>query len=177
MLDGYNHRRWHSGIKRLTSYRKLCIFRQVKLKEGQHKTRRGVQYILGKSTQHRNGGICYMKALSIRQPWAWLIANGYKDIENRRWLTKFRGKFLIHTGKKFDFEGYEWVVSEMGLPMPRPSEFKRGGIVGVAEIIDCVREHKSPWFSGPYGFVMKNAKPLPFKPLPGKLRFFEATKT
>ena len=26
-----------------------------------------------------------MKALSIRQPWAWLIVNGYKDVENRTW--------------------------------------------------------------------------------------------
>ena len=34
--------------------------------------------------------------LSIRQPWAWLIVNGYKDIENRTWSTRFRGKVLIH---------------------------------------------------------------------------------
>lgn len=37
-----------------------------------------------------------MKALSIRQPWAWLIANGYKDIENRSWRTNYRGPVLIH---------------------------------------------------------------------------------
>ncbi len=37
--------------------------------------------------------------LSIRQPWAWLIVNGYKDIENRTWSTRFRGKVLIHAGK------------------------------------------------------------------------------
>ncbi|MEI3544750.1 MAG: ASCH domain-containing protein [Alphaproteobacteria bacterium] len=40
--------------------------------------------------------------LSIRQPWAWLIVNGYKDIENRTWPTHFRGKVLIHAGKKWD---------------------------------------------------------------------------
>jgi hypothetical protein len=40
-----------------------------------------------------------MKALSIRQPWAWLIVNGYKDIENRSWATKFRGPVLIHAAK------------------------------------------------------------------------------
>ena len=32
-----------------------------------------------------------MKALSIRQPWAWAIINAGKDIENRQWPTKFRG--------------------------------------------------------------------------------------
>jgi ASCH domain len=37
-----------------------------------------------------------MKALPIRQPYAWLIVNGHKDIENRAWPTKFRGRVLIH---------------------------------------------------------------------------------
>jgi len=32
-----------------------------------------------------------MKALSIRQPYAWLIIHGYKDIENRTWGTRVRG--------------------------------------------------------------------------------------
>ena len=40
-----------------------------------------------------------MKALSIRQPWAWLIVHGRKDIENRSWRTKFRGRFLVHAAQ------------------------------------------------------------------------------
>jgi ASCH domain len=40
-----------------------------------------------------------MKAPSIRQRWAWLIVNGHKDIENRAWPTKFRGRVLIHASK------------------------------------------------------------------------------
>jgi len=40
--------------------------------------------------------------LSIRQPWAWLCAEGFKDIENRTWATKYRGPFYIHTGKTLD---------------------------------------------------------------------------
>ena len=43
-----------------------------------------------------------MKALSIKQPWAWLIVNGFKDIENRTWRTKIRGEFLIHAGIEAD---------------------------------------------------------------------------
>ena len=39
-----------------------------------------------------------MKALSIKQPWAWLICAGYKDIENRDWSTKFRGRIYVHAG-------------------------------------------------------------------------------
>lgn len=42
-----------------------------------------------------------MKAISINQPWAWCIVNGYKPIENRDWATQFRGTVLIHAGKKF----------------------------------------------------------------------------
>jgi len=36
-----------------------------------------------------------VKVIVVRQPWAWLIVNGYKDIENRSWHTRYRGKLLI----------------------------------------------------------------------------------
>jgi hypothetical protein len=39
-----------------------------------------------------------MRTLSIRQPWAWLIVNGHKPVENRDWATSFRGPVLIHAG-------------------------------------------------------------------------------
>ena len=42
-----------------------------------------------------------MKALSIQQPWAWLIINRHKHVENRDWPTKQRGEILVHTGKKW----------------------------------------------------------------------------
>jgi hypothetical protein len=114
-----------------------------------------------------------MKALSIRQPWAWLIIRGHKDIENRTWLTNFRGKFLIHAGKKFDYEGYNWVLSEMNMELPEIKDYERGGIVGSAKVTDCVALFDSPWFFGPYGFVICNPKPLPFLPFRGRLGFFE----
>ena len=43
-----------------------------------------------------------MKAISIRQPWAWLVVHGYKDVDNRTWATKHRGPILIHAGKALD---------------------------------------------------------------------------
>lgn len=42
-----------------------------------------------------------MKALSVRQPYAWLIVNGIKDIENRTWRTGYRGPVLIHASKNY----------------------------------------------------------------------------
>lgn len=113
-----------------------------------------------------------MRALSIRQPWAWLIVQGYKDIENRFWLTNYRGEFLIHAGKKLDLS-LEPIRYAMKLGIYLPRNVFAGGIVGIAEITDCVASHSSEWFTGPYGFVIKNAKPLEFYPLKGQLGFFE----
>ena len=114
-----------------------------------------------------------MKALSIRQPWAWLIVNGHKNIENRTWPTNFRGKFLIHAGRKFDHEGYDWVLSEMNIELPELKDYERGGIIGSAEVSDCVTRSDSRWFFGPFGFVLCNPKPLTFQPYRGCLGFFE----
>lgn len=49
-----------------------------------------------------------------------------------------------------------------------------GGIVGMTEILDCVEEHKSPWFFGKYGFVLARSRPLPFLPSKGQLGFYNA---
>ena len=51
-----------------------------------------------------------------------------------------------------------------------------GGIVGSAEITECVTQHNNRWFFGPYGFVLKNAQPLQFVSLPGKVRFFDVNE-
>ena len=40
-----------------------------------------------------------MKVLTIKQPWATLIMQGYKRFEFRSWQTKYRGDLLIHAGK------------------------------------------------------------------------------
>lgn len=112
-------------------------------------------------------------ALSIQQPWAWLIVHGYKDVENRTWSTSLRGPFLVHAGLKFDREGYELVRAHFpDIPMPHPSSMERGGVVGRANLIDCVRTATSRWFSGPYGFVLADAEPLTLRPCRGRLGFF-----
>jgi ASCH domain len=116
-----------------------------------------------------------MKALSIRQPWAWLIINGFKDIENRSWPTKFRGKIYVHAGKVITDEEYLdafLVAQKNGVMLPLGHELERGGIVGEVEIVDCVNGSKSPWFFGEYGFVLREAKPIPFQPCKGALGFF-----
>lgn len=119
-----------------------------------------------------------MRALSIQQPWAWLIVKGYKDIENRSWPTKHRGKILIHAGKKFDRDGYDFVRQNFPtIPLPDPGNFNLGGIVGEAQIVGCVRASWSPWFFGPFGFVLEKAKVSEFKPCLGKPGLFRPELT
>lgn len=116
-----------------------------------------------------------MIALSILQPWAWLIVNGHKDIENRTWATKRRGDILIHAGKRWGREQRDDLagVREMFPHLQIPDEFDLGGIVGAARIIDCVSEHPSRWFNGPFGFVLDQQRKSPhFVPYKGQLGFF-----
>lgn len=110
------------------------------------------------------------KALSIQQPWAWAILHAGKDVENRTWSTRFRGRVLIHAGKRLDREGLDMLVDEMGYP---DVDMWFGGIVGAVDIVDCVTTMDSRWFCGPYGFVLRNPKPLPFTPCRGALGFFK----
>lgn len=138
-----------------------------------------------------------MRAISIRQPWAWLItrpditdpvkrakaitAGILKDIENRPWKTKYCGPVLIHAGKTMTMQAYhdvDYFLNEadaldvLDIELPPASRLDRGGIVGYAEITDCLSASPSPWFMGEYGFVLKNQTPLPFLPCNGALSFF-----
>jgi len=113
-----------------------------------------------------------VKALSIRQPYAWLIAAGIKDIENRTWWTGYRGRVLIHAGKAYpkreyaeDFEDYE--------NYPASRESMIGGIVGIATITGCVTTSDSDWWMGPVGFTMADAEACPLIPCVGALGFFD----
>lgn len=117
-----------------------------------------------------------MKALSIRQPWAWLIIHGGKDIENRSWHTKFRGRFLVHASGGMTSREFDDACSfcrARGLPMPERGNLARGGIIGSVELVDSVEHSTSPWYMGDKGFVLRDPQPLPFNPYPGRLQFFD----
>jgi ASCH domain len=107
-----------------------------------------------------------MKALSIKQPWASLIAHGIKDIENRTWKTHFRGRIFIHASAKwfdkpkFDEthgniytdaqwlyirEHYRYYLESLLNPKAINYRLKVSAIIGEVEIIDCVINHESIW--------------------------------
>lgn len=134
-----------------------------------------------------------MKALSLMQPWAWLVSEGHKRIENRSWSTKYRGLFLIHASKGMTKHQYDAAVefSKLCAPdlvLPPRGLLERGGIVGKAMLADvippCPRKAWPPtspkrpcehlWhMEGQYGFVLKFIEPIPFVPMKGMLGFFE----
>lgn len=116
-------------------------------------------------------------ALSIRQPWAWAIIHAGKDIENRNWYTRFRGRFLIHASKGCTRTEYLDACAYMdcycgGVSVPPLQLLPRGGIVGEARLIGCVSDSESDWFVGDWGFELADVKPVPFIPCKGSLGFF-----
>lgn len=124
-----------------------------------------------------------MWALSIRQPWAWLIVGGHKNVENRQWSTSHRGPLLIHAAKGMTLTEYRLChhyAAGRGVMLPTFDELLRGGIVGQVNLRNCFYMHddyrrslSSPWFEGPYGWHMIDAQPLPFFACRGQLRLFE----
>jgi len=124
-------------------------------------------------------------ALSFRQPWASLILIPWKDIENRNWVTYYRGPILIHAAKTMTKREYNEAI-DFPCSIDRERTMRllasgvlafdnlpRGGIIGSANLMDCVRRSTSPWFTGANGFVLRDQKPLPFVPFKGQLGFFE----
>lgn len=123
-----------------------------------------------------------MTALTIRQPWAWFIVNGYKDIENRSWKAsdKWLGKrIVVHSSQrrltKADFEEFLDLVKELKIKRYPKSidDFDYGSLVGTVVIKEVVKNSKSPWaFRGNYHFVLTGAKKMKPKKQKGQLGFF-----
>jgi hypothetical protein len=115
------------------------------------------------------------KVIVIRQPWAWLIVNGFKNIENRSWATRYRGKLLIQASasrpSKQRLEEFRAYARKRGAKLP--DQFEYGGIIGSVWLQDCVTEYRSKWFEGPVGWVLSKPKKIRFVPMKGQLGLFD----
>ena len=125
-----------------------------------------------------------MKAITIKQPWATLIAKGYKEYEFRTWKTKYRGDILIHAGKGIDRKAMDR-FKDLNL------EYPKGCIIAKAKITDCIyvddefRKNvvpknpevyrglitKSEWEG--YGFKLENVKEIEQIQVNGKLSLWD----
>lgn len=123
--------------------------------------------------------------LSVRQPYAWAIISGGKDIENRPRSTEFRGRLYIHASKakapdEQVGEMCELAAEEKGVEPARiRARYEReralGQVIGSVEIVDVVTESDSRWFGGEYGYVLRKpvrlAEPIDLR---GALSIFNA---
>lgn len=112
-----------------------------------------------------------MKALTIRQPWAWAIVTGLKSIENRSWPTRYRGLLLVHAGRQ------PWSGAYDMPECPALKSLPYGAIVGGVDVVDCVPVEQvagDRFASGPWCWKLANAwlieKPVPML---GKLGMFD----
>jgi len=112
-----------------------------------------------------------MRALSIRQPWADFILHMSKNVENRPWNTHYRGPFWIHVPQTLDLVALtdrrlgRALLQLHGLERIRDYKPRLGVLLGAVVMTDVVTESDSPWFDGPYGFVLEARRPLE-RPVP-----------
>ncbi len=105
-----------------------------------------------------------MKALTICQPYAELIARLEKPVENRTWPTPYRGQIAIHAGKS-----RAWLMDgDEELP-----GMAFGAVVAIADLTDCVRFEDLPLelqrhehANGPWCWILSNVRrinPIPYR--------------
>jgi hypothetical protein len=129
-------------------------------------------------------------ALSLKQPWATLLAHGLKTVEVRRWPTRRRGPILIHAARVPDERPEAWALLDDHLELLDEARLL-GGFVGEGELWQCLayrtaeafdrdrcRHLNDPsWFRpAMYGFVFRNLRPVAFRPYTGWMRFFEVAE-
>ncbi len=116
-----------------------------------------------------------MKIVCVKQPWAWLIVAGHKDIENRTWSTRHRGPLYIaasaHRPSAAKLHEAIDFAHRRGVTVP-VDKLKYGGIIGQAHLVGCVKHHESPWFEGPIGWILNRQQELPYLAIKGRLGIF-----
>ena len=133
-----------------------------------------------------------MKAITLHQPWASLIAQGLKHYETRSWGTLYRGKIAIHAGKVNHCKSPFQTISLFGEEGLSPQEYQSvepvilegynlptGCIIAIADMTDCIlmtekvicsmsqlEQKVGNWYPDRYAFKLENIKvvdPIPCK--------------
>lgn len=125
-----------------------------------------------------------MKAITVKQPYAKLIASGIKNIENRTWKTNYRGRILIHAASNSCTwqkvintlsEAAKEYFMKHGLNGAWVRNLEKGAIIGSVEIVDCVRDSSSIWaLPDHWHWVLANPVLFdePIRNVKGKLSFW-----
>lgn len=110
-----------------------------------------------------------MKALTICQPYAELIARGVKPIENRTWYTPYRGPLAIHAGKS-----REWMDPDDLEAYP---DMAFGAVVAIVNVVGCFSMgdkwpdafrhlHQHEHANGPYCWILYDVQRI--DPIPAR---------
>ena len=119
-------------------------------------------------------------ALSVRQPSAWAIIHGGKEIENRS-LGSIRagrmgpGRIAIHAAigmRQAEYDYLVWRWARDGVTVPPPAALPRRAIIGSVDVVEIITESDSPWFGGEAGLLRDPVACDPI-PAPGALGYFE----
>ena len=116
--------------------------------------------------------------MTVRQPYAWAIMVGAKDVENRSRPSNYLGRLYIHAGLTEDVDAVESiterVAAHLGISASaarakyrRHRERGLGAIIGRVEMFGSAVSHKSEWFDGKYGYLLRNPVRLR-QPIPAK---------
>lgn len=115
-----------------------------------------------------------IRCLSLKQPWATLVAIGAKRIETRSWRTSYRGPVLIHASKGFPAWARETCADELFAAALNGHRLPLGAAVALAWLDDCrifstntaieVGEPEASFGdfeSGRFGFWLRDVVALP----------------
>lgn len=136
-----------------------------------------------------------MKAITIHQPWATLIALGEKRFETRGWATKYRGPIAIHASKKdprlmmrslphdISTNAFDRLYTKLGVKSGALARLATGSVIATANLTECYKvhidhsggavlmvgnEYEFGWYEeGRYAWELTNVKLLD-KPIPAK---------
>lgn len=91
------------------------------------------------------------KALSVKQPWAYLICAGIKDVENRTWATKYRGRVYIHASAKsvgqyfsegvFTADQLNYLIQSKKIDLIEKVQLS--AIIGHVDIVNCISKARN----------------------------------
>jgi len=110
-----------------------------------------------------------MKALTIDAIWAWAIVSGRKPVENRSWITGYRGPLAIHAGRNTarDAEARSHLerIGITNAPTNSRIELLRGNLIGIVELADIREVAQLPselrgnsFVEGPYCWILRNPR-------------------
>lgn len=113
-----------------------------------------------------------VRALTLRQPWAWAVIFGGKNVENRTWKPRKPFTLLVHAGITWTEEGAEH-CEKLGVDVPEDATWG-GQIIGAVDVTGATEQSDSPWaLPGYWHWELQNPRPAnPPIPTRGRAALF-----